>query len=67
MNKKITRREIPGGFFDIQMVYVVTSLEVHSYHDITSGVVTRNDESFSDIVDRHLEEYSEAWQELAKM
>ena len=65
MNKKITRREIPGSFFDIQRVYVVTS--VHSYHDITSGVVTRNDESFSDIVDKHLEEYSEAWQELAKM
>jgi|GEM_PF-4632910 len=67
MNKKPSLDQMSGTVLDIQMVYVTASVDVPSYYGTIGGMVTRNDEGFSEIVDRHLEEYSEVWQELARM
>lgn len=67
MNKRIKQRQDAHPTGEVMERIYISAIPVNSFYAIPSTTFTKNDEGFSDTMDRVLRKYSKAWDELSRM
>lgn len=67
MSQKIKAMGQSDNSFQVLGVYIEPMSHTNTFNWLTSTEFTRNDEGFSDMLDRHMRKYSKAWKQLSRL
>ena len=67
MSQRIKSMEQSDSSFQVLGEYIEPMPNTNTFNCLTSTEFTRNDEGFSDMLDRHMRKYSKAWKQLSRM
>lgn len=67
MTQRIKLGQESDSPFQVLAICIHTKPNAGTFNSLTSTDFTRNNEGFSDMLDRHLRKYSKAWKELSSM